>query len=338
MKLEDCVDRVIAWLDEGVRTRFADAPIATMQSDLGLIVRAVESLATLRSDGGACDGLSFLQDGVVLYAPSGTSKRENFTLAHELGHWLIEKTPEVYDWIADRENPGPILETICDRVAQRLLVPDYAPVAVIGSGPIRAENLSQLHNSTHASRPVCAIALSKHLPGLGAVVLIDRYTRSVAHASINPHPELGWPEVFPWPGQLLGDSHPLLLIPPGGSATRRLTWRNPWGGQAAFYVDAVGEDNRVVAVFSERDIWGTFSFHPKSDHEFRSRLSLEGYCCGTSFEVTGYPCGSCGQAYCPRCKHCKCQRQTLREVTCTRCFLQYQPHLVVDNLCEECRA
>jgi len=338
MKLEDCVQRVIGQLSEGVRTRFADAPVATMQNELDLIVRAVESLADLRSDGGACDGVSFLQDGVVLYAPTDASKRENFTLAHELGHWLVEKTPEVYDWVADQEDPGPILETICDRVAQRLLVPEQVPAAIIGPGPLRAQHLNTLHDTTHASRPVCAIALAKHLPGLGAVVLIDRYTRSVAHASINPHPELGWPEVFPWPGQLLGESHPLLLLSAGGSATRRLTWRNPWGGQAAFYIDAVGEDNRIVAVFSETDIWDAASFHPGSGHEFTQRLALAGYCCGVSFELMGYPCPSCREAYCPRCKHCKCQRQILREVTCTTCFLQYQPHLVIDGLCVECRS
>lgn len=338
MRLEDCVTRVLGQLGDGVRTRFASAPAETMETDLGLVVRAVDSLATFRSEGGACDGVSFLQDGVVLYAPTAASKRENFTLAHELGHWLVEKTPGVYDWIADQEEPGPILETICDRVAQRLLVPEDLSAAAIGSGPLRAQHVISLHHSTHASRPVCAIALAKHLPGLGAVVLIDRYTHSVAHASINPHPELGWPKVFPWPGQHLGESHPLLLLPSGTSTTRRLSWRTPWGSHADFYIDAVSENSRVVAVFSETDIWGAATFHPKSGREFDTRPTLKGHCCGMGFEVTGYPCPSCRQAYCPKCKHCKCQRQILREVSCIRCFLQFQPHLVVDGRCEECRS
>lgn len=338
MRLEDCVTRVLGQLDDGVRARFASAPTATMESDFGLVVRAVEGLATFRSEGGTCDGVSFLEDGVVLYAPTAASKRENFTLAHELGHWLVEKTPGVYDWIADQEEPGPVLETICDRVAQRLLVPEDVSAAAVGSGPLRAQHLIRLHDSTHASRPVCAIALAKHLPGMGAVVLIDRYTNSVAHASINPHPELGWPKVFPWPGQRLGESHPLLLLPSGTSTTRRLSWRTPWGSQADFYIDAVSEDSRVVAVFSETDIWGAATFHPQSGREFDTRLALKGYCCGMGFEATGYPCPSCREAYCPRCKHCKCQRQILREVACTRCFLQFQPHLVVDGRCEDCRS
>lgn len=338
MKLEDCVRRAIGQLSDSVQTRFASAPQTTMETDLGLIVRPVESLASNRTDGGACDGVSFLQDGVVLYAPTPTSKRQNFTLAHELGHWLVEKAPGVYDWIADQEEPGPILETICDRIAQRLLVPEHLAALVTGSGPIRAQHLIGLHESTHASRPVCAIALANRLPGLGAVVLIDRYTQSVAYASINPHPEFGWPKVFPWPSQHLGESHPFLLLPAGESMNRRLSWRTPWGSQADFYVDAVGEDKRVVAVFSETDIWETASFHPKSDHEFDARPVLKGYCCSVGFEVTGYPCPSCLQPYCPRCKDCKCQREIMREVTCTRCFLQFHPSLVVDGQCQDCRS
>ncbi|MFJ6376273.1 ImmA/IrrE family metallo-endopeptidase [Pseudarthrobacter oxydans] len=338
MRLEDCVDSVIGQLSPDVRVRFASAPAATMEADLGLMVRAVESLASRRSEGGACDGVSFLQDGVVLYAPTAASKRQNFTIAHELGHWLVEKTPGVYDWIADQDEPGPVLETICDRVAQRLLIPELVSAATIGTGPLRAQHLISLHDNTHASRPVCAIALAKHLPGLGAVVLIDRYNHSVAHASVNPHPERGWPKVFPWPGQVLGDSHPLLLLPPGKSITRRLSWRTPWGDQADFYVNAIGEDNRVIAVFSDTDIWNAVTFHPTTGREFDTRATLKGFCCGTGFEMTGYPCPSCREPYCPRCKHCKCQRQILREVACTACFLQFQPHLLVNGRCEDCRS
>lgn len=338
MKLDACVDTALGQLSKDVLARFADAPAATMEKDLGLVVRPVETLAAFRPDGGACDGVSFLQDGVILYSPTATSKRENFTLAHELGHWLVEKAPEIYDWIADQDEPGPVLETVCDRIAQRLLVPEHLSMGAIGSGPLRAQHLIGLHESTHASRPVCAIALAKHLPGLGAVVLIDRFTQAVSHASINPHPELGWPRVFPWRGQHLGESHPLLQLGAGRARTGRISWRTPWGAQADFYVDAVGEDTRVIAVFSETDIWAAARFHPTTNLEFDSRPTLTGFCCGKAFEVTGYPCTSCRQPYCPKCGHCACQRQILQEVTCTRCFLKFHPRLVLDGECVDCRS
>lgn len=179
MNLEGCVDQALSLLTDDVRSRFSGDPIAILRHDLNLTVTAVEHLASARDDGGACDGVSFLQDGVILYAPTPWSRRENFTLAHELGHWLAEKAPDIYDWLADQDEPGRFLETVCDRVAQRLLLPETTSIEVIGGGPIRAQHLISLYNATHASRPVCAIALAKHLPGLGAIAIIDRYTGTV---------------------------------------------------------------------------------------------------------------------------------------------------------------
>ena len=231
MNPEGCAEQALSLLTDDVRARFAGNPMAVLRDDLDLTVTAVEHLANARDDGGACDGVSFLQDGVILYAPTPWSRRENFTLAHELGHWLTEKAPDIYDWIADQDEPGRLLETVCDRIAQRLLLPEAAAIAVIGSGPIRAQHLIDLYDTTQASRPVCAIALAKHLPGLGAIAIIDRHTGAVTHASVKPDPEQGWPTVFPWRGQQLNDGHPLLGLPPGAATARRLAWRTPWGTQ-----------------------------------------------------------------------------------------------------------
>jgi IrrE N-terminal-like domain len=336
--LEECVEQAFSLVPPDVRVRFAADPIRVLRSDFGLTVKAVEHLVNTREDGGACDGVSFLEDGVILYAPTPESRRENFTLAHELGHWLAESAPDVYDWLADQDDPGRLLETVCDRIAQRLLLPDSAAEAVIGSGPIRAQHLIDLYGATQASRPVCAIALAKHLPGLGAIIIIDRYPGVVAHASVNPDPERGWPTVFPWRNQQLADTHPLLRLVAGSSTSRRLPWSTPWGTQADFYVDAIGDDKRVIAVFSESDLWDIEQFHPRLDRDFDTRPLLAGYCCGTSFQRRGYPCSDCQQPFCPQCGKCRCDRDAKREVMCDECFRRFQPHLVVDGLCVECRS
>lgn len=294
MNLEGCVDQALSLIPADVRVRFSTHPVEVLRSEFGLTVRAVEHLANSRDDGGACDGVSFLKDGVVLYAPTPKSRRENFTLAHEFGHWLVEKAPDIYDWLADQDEPGRMLETVCDRVAQRLLLPDSATNAVVGPGPIRAQHLHDLYQSTQASRPVCAIALAKHLPGLGAVILIDRRTDTVAHASVNPHPERGWPTIFPWRNQQLDATHPLLRLPAGSATSRLMAWSTPWGAHADFYVDAIAEENRVVAVFSDSDLWAIEKFHPGLERDFDDRPLLTGHCCGTSFQRRGYPCVSSG--------------------------------------------
>lgn len=119
---------------------------------------------------------------------------------------------------------------------------------------------------------------------------------------------------------------------------RRLQWRTPWHTQADFYVDGTGDDKRVIAVFCGSDLWNTERFHPHIDRDFDTRPLLKGYCCGTSFETRGYPCSNCQQPFCPHCENCRCEQDAKREVTCTKCFLKFLPHLVVDGQCVECRS
>lgn len=133
MNLEGCVGQALSVLTDDVRARFAGDLFSVLRDDLELTVRAVEHLARSRDGGGACDGVSFLQGGVILYAPTPASRRENFTLAHELGHWLAERAPDIYDWIADQDEPGRLLETVCDPIAQQLLLPESAATAVIAN-------------------------------------------------------------------------------------------------------------------------------------------------------------------------------------------------------------
>lgn len=338
MDLEFSVDQALSLVPPGARKRFVANPAEVLRSDFGLTVKAVDHLASARDDGGACDGVSFLEDGVILYAATPASRRENFTLAHELGHWLAESAPDIYDWLADQDDPGRLLETVCDRIAQRLLLPDDAAASVISSGPIRAQHLIDLYNTTQASRPVCAIALAKQLPSLGAVIIVDRYAGVVAHASVTPDPEHGWPIVFPWRNQQLPATHPFLQLPVGAGSTRRLTWSTAWGTQAEFYVDVVADDKRVFAVFSDSDLWGIEQFHPDLDRDFDSRPQLTGHCCGTSFHRRGYPCSNCEQPFCPQCGECRCERNAKREVMCEGdCFMMFLPHLLVGGRCSECR-
>ncbi|WP_431606767.1 ImmA/IrrE family metallo-endopeptidase [Mycolicibacterium neoaurum] len=303
-----------------------------------MTVRPVDHLASSRTGGGACDGLSFMEDGVILYASTPYSRREQFTLAHELGHWLVEKSPGILDWLADQEDPSRLLETVCDRVAQRMLLPESVIASVVGAGPIRASHLSELFDVSQASRPVCAIALASFIPCLGAVAIIDRDTAEVTHASVNPDPVRGWPTVFPWRGQSMPDRHPLLRVAPGSSVSRRLTWSTPWGAEAEFYVDAAGDAKRIVAVLSDSDLWQVERFHPGLNREFDDRPTLVGHCCGKSFQRRGYPCTNCTSAFCPQCGECRCERSAKREELCAgSCFMKYLPHLLIDGLCADCR-
>ena len=340
---EDCVAAALGTLNAEVRSRFPTNPLLTMRTDLGLKVQEAPHLTERRADGGACDGLSFLKDGVILFAPTPQSRRENFTLAHELGHWLVAQVPEIFDWLSAQSKPKLALETLCDRIAQRLLIRDEAISTVVREGPIRAQHVLDLYASSQASMPACAIAISARLPGLGAIIVVDRDPGDddpvVRYASIRPDPELGWPKVYPWPGQKLPAAHPLRFITEAAPILRRTYWATSWSETADYYMDAVAvSDARAIAVLADRDLWGAERFHPQTRRDYDARPTQEITCCGQIRIVRGYPCQVCGEPFCPNCGKCRCDRQNDELVQCAgHCFLSYKPHLLVNGLCEECR-
>jgi hypothetical protein len=345
--LEDCVAAAVAVLSPEVMSMFPLDPLQTMRSELSLKVRRAEHLTEKRSDGGACDGLSFLKDGVILYAPTRHSRRENFTLAHEVGHWLISQVPEIYDWLFDQRDSKRMLETLCDRIAQRLLLSESAIAAVVGAGPLRARHVVDLYQSSQASMPACAIALAARLPGAGAgagaVIMVEQDFETdevvVRYASVRPDPNHGWPKVYPWPNQVVPAGHPLKFLAAGAEVQRRTFWTTPWGERADFYMDASAlKDGRAVAVLADTDLWGAERFHPETRRDYDQRPEQDIACCGQIRTARGYPCQNCDQVHCPTCGKCRCDRQTAELVTCSGgCFLSYRPNLLVNGLCEACR-
>ncbi|WP_433757158.1 ImmA/IrrE family metallo-endopeptidase [Nocardia sp. CA-135398] len=338
MTLDRCVELSLAQLDPGTRARFAADPLGVLSTELLLKVKAVPQLAQQRADGGACDGMSYLQDGVILYAPTPYSRRENFTLAHEFGHYLVNQNDEVLDWLADQDHTEELLETVCDRVAQHLLLPSSLIDSVLDTQPTRASDVTRLYEATQASRPVCAIAVASKLSHLGAVVIIDRPSQAVCYGSVRPDPDQPWPTVFPWPGQRVPPGHPLNNMHRDMSLTRKTFWETTWGKRADFYIDAISDARRTIAVFSDVDVWGSETLHLDSEREIDQRPAAEIYCCGSTQTVRGYPCDTCHQPHCPKCRYCRCERAALKEQMCTGgCYMKFQPNLLVNGLCEDCQ-
>lgn len=337
MKLDRWADHAISVLDDATRREFALDPLSTLKNHLGLNVRAVDTLSSSRADGGFCDGMSFLDDGVVLYAPTPNSRRQNFTLAHELGHWIVDRDSGLFDWIADQADPAAVLESMCDQIAQRLLLPDGLVESVVGAAPVRARHVQDLFDQSQASRQACAIGISRQIAGLGAVVLIDQVDGHVDHASIKPDPDEGWPEVFPWRGQVLDANHPLRAATTGTSLTRRMLWRDSWGRSAEFYVDAVIGERQITAVLAGSDVWQLDHMQVLQRREFDARPTQSVYCCGQQRTFRGYACANCNEGYCPSCKRCRCERSAQRETNCVVCNSLVQTHLLQNGTCELCR-
>lgn len=336
MSIDACAAAAVADLPPPFLAAFAASPLTALET-IGLTVEAVEELAESRSEGGACDGWSYLQDDVILYAPSPNSRRENFTLGHELGHYLVDRNEEVMDWLGDQPDALRQLETVCDRIAQHLLLPEQLVAPALAQGAIGGSTLLHLYDGTQASRPAIAIAMAARLQHLGAVVLIDPTSQEVTFSSVHPDPERGWPEVFPWKGHAIPPGHPLRTLQTGGQWTGRTFWETPWGRREPFYVDAVHDGRRVIAVFSERDLWHSEKFHPEPQRDYLERPMRTVTCCGATHEVRGFPCATCEGGYCPTCKRCRCQKADDAARPCAGCFMVFMPHLLEEGRCEECR-
>lgn len=335
MDLDLAAAAALATLDDATRRGFVNDPLAAL-TGLGLAVEAVTHLDEARDGGGACDGASYVHDEVILYRPSPYSRRQNFTLGHELGHHLVDGNASIVDWLADQPDPMQQLETICDRVAQALLLPDAVVAAHLGR-PVRARSVLDLYEHTQASRPACAIAVAQRLPGLGAVVIFEPDTNNLGFTSVHPDPDRGWPEVFPWKGHPLPAGHPLKTLTPGGTLTQRTFWETPWGRRERFYVDAIADNRRVIAVFSDSDLWDCEKLHIEPPRAYADRPLRDVTCCGVTRQVRGYPCATCDGGYCPTCGNCRCQKNAEREQQCQGCYQVFLPHLLIDRRCEECR-
>ncbi|TWD75076.1 hypothetical protein FB561_6513 [Kribbella amoyensis] len=195
-----------------------------------------------------------------------------------------------------------------------------------------------------ASMPACAIALAAHLPGVGAVILVDREYATgamiVSYASVRPDPDRGWPKVYPWPKQPVPAEHPLSFLKAGADMQRQAFWAMPWGERADFYMDAIAlDEKRSIAILSDIDLWGAEKFHPQTQRDYDQRPEREVTCCGQTRRVRSFPCQTCEEVHCPDCGKCRCDRQNAALVMCSGgCFLSYRPNLLdATGRCEECR-
>jgi hypothetical protein len=332
--LDDCVDAACSFLTS-IDLAACDGDPHLIADALGLDVVEAPFLTQRRGDHAPCDGMSFLDDDVIMYAPT-PSRRENFTLAHEIGHWLVNRTDAIFDWLGEQEHGPRLLETICDRIARRLLVADQTITDVLGGEPVNVTQIRALYDATQASIPVCLISLAKRLPCVGAVVDIDPVTWQVNYSSVQPDPDRGWPVVVPWPGHDVKAAHPLRQLTAGRSFQRKSWWDTSWGQREPFYIDASHTGHRILAVFAADDLWSIDTFHAPTERAYDERPTRTVTCCGQTTNVRGWPCQKCNGGYCPTCKSCNCDRKAARERPCVRCGLIFLPHLLQDGLCEEC--
>ncbi len=335
--LERHAKRILGQIAATDREALAADPKRALTERFGLRVREQAELAQRRDAGGWCDGISFLDDGVILYAPSPFSRRENFTLTHELGHKLTEEDDDALDWLADRDQPGRDLEQLCDLIAAGMLLPEALVTQVLDRCAPEAAHIRALYEASAASEVVCAIALAQRLPCQGAVVIMDIGSSTVSYASVASPEDDGWPLAYPWPKQEIPAHHRLARLDADQAVREKSWWATPWGERQNYYLDAVTGSRRVHAVLAVRDLWQVTRFHTDTSETAGRPVHHLNCSCGYHGTARGYPCSDCGQPYCPSCKECQCSRRNAALVVCEKCFVSVARADIVDGRCSDCR-
>lgn len=322
--------RVLDELDDGLRDDVAGSVATAIELHLGLTVRPAESFGE-RGAGGWCDGASLIDSGVILYRPTA-SRRQNFTLMHELGHHLIDNNVDCLTWLADQPDPPRVLEQLCDQIAADLLITANVVDQVLGRRAADAGAVLELYDRTEASRSACVIAVARRLPCDGFVLLVEEGSTAVFFAArardTRPY---GWRE------DPIPSAHPLRQEPPPARALS--WWPYPTGSERReYFMSTATARGWTIAVFAENNLFGVPGFHiPQQVDEDRGNDADITCPCGYRGRTRMWPCPRCGVPECPQCGECDCARRDRKLVQCKSCFSMVQPHLIVDGLCDACR-
>lgn len=331
-RLADCL---MAPLDSAAKGLFWRDPKKATSECFGLSLRPARNLGDRRASGGWCDGLSFTKCGVILYAPTPLSRRENFTIAHELGHHLLDANDDddFWDWLGDHPNPGHFKEETCDAIASRLLLPrDRLSTMLIGRRP-GGTDILKLYRNFQASREACAIAIAERIGCDGFVLLAKADASKVTFAS-----RLGEFRPSPWRDDPIPQTHSLRSLQAGSTQVHESWWPKGNGERVRYYQNAVrDEGDWIYAVFAVNDLWNAAKLHlPASEPTPIKRFQI--VCsCGYQRSTTEFPCPKCHKAPCPKCG-CDCDRRArLPTGTCDSCLMIVRNHLLVEGLCDGCR-
>ena len=310
-------------------------PKSSIVQHFGLSLQQASTLGKRRGAGGWCDGLSFTEEGVVLYAPTPWSRRENFTIAHELGHHLTDadEDDDLWDWLGDHPGRGKFIEDTCDAIASRLLLPREVVTSVLDEHRASGSAVHGLYVTSNASREVCAIAVAERIGCDGFALLAKIDTATVTFAS-----RFGETTPSPWRDDALPESHPLRDLQAGQPQVRESWWPNRHNERRRYYHHAVRDQNDwVYAVFAVNDLWGAAHLHLPEPERLPPRRFQVNCSCGYRGTTTDFPCPVCRKAPCPTCG-CDCDRKArLPTGQCRHCFRVVRSHLLVEGLCDDCR-
>lgn len=277
----------------------------------------------------------------IVVAPTLSRGRLLFSLLHEYCHYLIDRDPQVADFLfmLEPDLGAEMEELVCDAFASAILVPDTTVRSAIGASSVDAYSFERVYAATAASREASAVALSEQMTSPGYVVLgvVDQPEDTA------PRIQFAAPTMGAF-GIRRGTRQPGTLLDTarhtGSASGLDSLWHASGAKTEEMHGHVIARENYLFAVYMvDRPAWGNF--------RTRGTPVRGGYgygpawCdrCDSEFVPTSPPCTICGSSTCPSCGRCECESVSPRGArVCMGCFQERPAHLF-DNgdVCRLCR-
>ena len=116
-----------------------------------------------------CDGWCLFCEGraVIRINTQLVKSRQRFTLAHELGHLLLDIPSVIGESFSDILRSDDVEERRVNEVAAELLIPQEIVKTVVSELPIVAAVLKRLAKQSHVSELAAALRIANLAPDLG---------------------------------------------------------------------------------------------------------------------------------------------------------------------------
>ncbi|PZA06402.1 MULTISPECIES: ImmA/IrrE family metallo-endopeptidase [unclassified Meiothermus] len=126
------------------------------------------------------DGMFDFDRSRILIAEGQSPKRQRFTLAHEVMHYLIRQDEDLLSDMHEEytgEEFEQTLEALCNLGAAEMLLPSENIAAILTKRGLRAKLIPELAETHQVSEEVAAIALTDQVPHALAVIAGGRPAR-----------------------------------------------------------------------------------------------------------------------------------------------------------------
>jgi hypothetical protein len=270
----------------------------------------------------------------LVVAESASTRRQQFTLLHELGHHLQQTDDQLGEAIFDSEDTEAFEDAACDAFAARVLIPDtLVAKAVSASGPT-IQSALDLYSQTNASRAAICVRLASELksPGVFMVVAPEGTVSFAASAG----------GIFPPAKGSKQRQNPLLKTALEEPYSKEIfarndatIWYSTGHSSNRFYSQAAWCGDFLIAVMVEYGAaWKAFS--PPQENSGHSIREVWDRCGECDIRIS-FACKKCGEGRCAN-GHCACLYA--RDKLCQECFILKIPSQFEgeSKVCRDCAA